>query len=348
MENTIHSSLSSPDDCLPPEGWYPSREALLKSVNAWAATRGYAFTTGKSTTTPSGRMKVTYACDRVSKPPDPSVQRHRKTSTRGTGCPFSVLAKEAVDKSGWELKHRPDHRFTIHNHPPSAHPVAHPAHRGQSMQEVMDIDKLIGAGVTTKNIQTYARQQDSCSLITAQDIRNRIAEMQRQSCEGESTIHALANQLDREGFWSRIQFDDKGRVTAVLFAHPGSLGFLQSYPDVLILDCTYKTNKYRMPLLEIIGVDACQRSFCVAFAFISGEETQDYLWVFERLRSLYETCNARLPSVIVTDGDKACMNAIRMVFPSAASILCLWHANKAVQRNCKSTFQPKEHEQCVQ
>jgi hypothetical protein len=55
------------------------------------------------------------------------------------------------------------------------------------------------------------------------------------------------------------------------------LAYLQAYPDLLFLDCTYKTNKYGMPLLDIIGVDACQRSFCIAFAFLSGEAEEDYI-----------------------------------------------------------------------
>ena len=70
-------------------------------------------------------------------------------------------------------------------------------------------------------------------------------------------MHALINQLDQEGFWNRMQVDSEGRVTAVLFAHPESLTYLQAYPDLLLLDCTYKTNRYGMPLLDIIGVDAC-------------------------------------------------------------------------------------------
>lgn len=93
-----------------------------------------------------------------------------------------------------------------------------------------------------------------------------------------------------------------------------------------------------MPLLDIIGVDACQRSFCIAFAFLSGETEEDYLWALDRLKSLYEVCNARLPSVILTDRCKACMNAVDICFPFAASLLCLWHANKAVVRHCQPTF----------
>ena len=97
-----------------------------------------------------------------------------------------------------------------------------------------------------------------------------------------------------------------------------------------------------MPLLDIIGVDACQRSFCIAFAFLSGEEEKDYLWALERLRSLYETCNARLPSVILTDRCLACMNAVATCFPTATSLLCLWHANKAVLQHCQPAFKTAE------
>ncbi|KAL2104470.1 hypothetical protein VUR80DRAFT_555 [Thermomyces stellatus] len=93
-----------------------------------------------------------------------------------------------------------------------------------------------------------------------------------------------------------------------------------------------------MPLLDIIGVDACQRSFCVAFAFLSGETEEDYIWALDRLRSMYELGGTRLPSVILTDRCIACMNAVSHSFPTAVSLLCLWHANKAVLRYCQPRF----------
>ncbi|XP_044717341.1 MULE transposase domain-containing protein [Hirsutella rhossiliensis] len=176
------------------------------------------------------------------------------------------------------------------------------------------------------------------SLATQQDIYNGIAATKRDVCEGQSSIHALASQLDQEGFWSRIQFGQDGRVTAVLFAHPESLTYLQAYPDVLLLDCTYKTNKHGMPLLDMIGVDACQRSFCIAFAFLGGETEADFVWALDRLRSLYEHHSARLPSVVLTDRCIACMNAVAISFPTSCSLLCLWHANKAVLRYCRPAF----------
>lgn len=78
-----------------------------------------------------------------------------------------------------------------------------------------------------------------------------------------------------------------------------------------------------MPLLDIIGVDACERSFCVAFAFLSGETEEDYCWVLERLRSVYEHSQIRLPSVILTNRDLTLRNAVKREFPQAACLLCL-------------------------
>ncbi|KID83172.1 hypothetical protein MGU_09535 [Metarhizium guizhouense ARSEF 977] len=332
-----------PEKCLPPEDEYESREELLTAINTWAATRGFAFIARKSTTKSSGRRIVTYACDKSWKPKAPTGEESkRKTTVRGTGCPFSILAKESLDKTRWILQHRPDELHSKHNHAPSHHPSAHPVHRQLDASGKATLSELVRAGISPRDIQTYLRQQNPASLATRQDIYNRIAKVKDDMHEGQSSIHALINQLDREGFWSRVRVDDDQRVTAILFAHPGSLHYLQAYSELLLLDCTYKTNKYQMPLLDMIGVDACRRSFCIAFAFLSGEQEEDYAWALERLRSLYEVCDAKLPSVVLSDRCVACLNAIDVVFPAAQSLLCLWHANRAVLAHCLPIFTLQE------
>ena len=263
-----------PDDCLPPEGEYESRDALIKAINIWASTRGYAFITGRSTKEKTNRRTITYACDRFYHPPKSSTERQRKSTTRATSCQFSVLAKE-TQHGAWVLRHRPDKKFAVHNHEPSPHPSAHPAHRTLLKEDMAKLTSLSNAGIPAKNIRTYIRENTD-SITTQQDIYNCITDVRRDTCEGQSSIHALADQLYKEGFWSQFQTGPDGRVMAILFAHLKSVGYLQAYPDILILDCTYKTNKYRMLLLDIIGVDACQRSFCIAFTFLNSESESDY------------------------------------------------------------------------
>ena len=214
-----------PDDCLPPEGFFESRQALFESINAHAKSRGYAFVIRRSTQRSNGYSKVFFACDRSREPPSsPNRDRQKRTTTRMTACPFSILAKESSE--GWTLKHRPDQQYAIHNHEPSLHPSAHPVLRKLSRTPQLEI--LSNAGLPPKEIQTVIRQ--SGSLATRQDVYNRIAEVRRDSRQGLSPIHALANQLEQEGFWSRIQFGPDRHVTSVLFAHPDSLVYLQAYP----------------------------------------------------------------------------------------------------------------------
>ncbi|RKK48856.1 hypothetical protein BFJ69_g18112, partial [Fusarium oxysporum] len=255
--NQSQSPTPFPDDCLPPEGEYESREALFEAINAWAATRGYAFITGRSTKEKTGRRTITYMCDRRRNHPIVSRERQRKTTTRTTGCEFSVLAKENNDRSTWTLRHRSDSRFSLHNHEPSQDTTAHPVLRTMSKEHLSQLTGLANAGIAPKEIRTFMRQNTD-TIATQEDIYNRIADARREVCQGQSSINALADQLFREGFWSQFQTGPDGRVKAVLFAHPDSVAYLQAYPDVLILDCTYKTNKYGMPLLDLIGVDSCQ------------------------------------------------------------------------------------------
>ncbi|SCO92838.1 uncharacterized protein FRV6_16966 [Fusarium oxysporum] len=62
-----------------------------------------------------------------------------------------------------------------------------------------------------------------------------------------------------------------------------------------------------MPLLDLIGVDSCQRSFCVAFAFLSGECEEDYFWALDRFQSLmYECCRYLLPIIKAAAMSLAC------------------------------------------
>lgn len=85
-----------------------------------------------------------------------------------------------------------------------------------------------------------------------------------------------------------------------------------------------------MPLLDMISIDACQQSFCIAFAFLSGETEADYIWALDQLKSLYKQCDTSLPLIILTDCCLACINAASTLFPSSTMLICIWHANKAV------------------
>ncbi|KAJ2894092.1 hypothetical protein MKZ38_007931 [Zalerion maritima] len=166
---TKMNQTTFPDDALPPEGTYESRESLLAAINSWAKPRGYAFTTGKSSKIPNGRVKVVFACDQNKLPPSTSIDRIRGTSSRRTGCKFSILAKQSLKGNSWVLSHRPDKECALHNHPPSEAASTHPAHRKLQERDITMISRLTTAGAAPRDMRTYLNN-NSDTLATQRDI----------------------------------------------------------------------------------------------------------------------------------------------------------------------------------
>jgi hypothetical protein len=71
---------------------YPTREALFEAIQSWSKLRGYVFTVGKSKKLLSRYQKVYYTCDRCYPAPLAREDYRRDTRTRGTSCPFAVVA----------------------------------------------------------------------------------------------------------------------------------------------------------------------------------------------------------------------------------------------------------------
>ncbi|KAH1225692.1 hypothetical protein GmHk_11G032528 [Glycine max] len=90
---------------------------------------------------------------------------------------------------------------------------------------------------------------------------------------------------------------------------------------VAVIISSYKTNRYRLSLLDIVDVTPTGMTFSTAFAYLEGEHLNNV---------------NILPRVIVTDRDLALMNAVKIVFPEATNLLCRFHIDKNVKAKCKT------------
>ena len=73
--------------------------------------------------------------------------RIHNTLSRGIGCTFSIMACELPWHQGWELKHRPEYKFSIYNHAPSPYPGAHLSYRHMPSQTQAITQVLFNAGI---------------------------------------------------------------------------------------------------------------------------------------------------------------------------------------------------------
>ena len=143
--------------------------------------------------------------------------------------------------------------------------------------------------------------------------------LQREGYIFESRTNAVTNELED-----------------LFFAHPGSLERWRAFPHVLLMDATYKTNRYRMPLLKIVCVTATNMTFCIAFMFMHLEKVFNYTWALRCLQSTMDGCTG--PRVIVTDRELALMNASAQVFPEAKKLLYRWHIYRSILSKCKPSI----------
>ena len=100
------------------------------------------------------------------------------------------------------------------------------------------------------------------------------------------------------------------------------------------MDCTYKTNKFAFPLLQVVGITPLLKSFTVCVAFMSNEKTPAYEFALETMKSSFKLN----PQVIVTDHEAALANAISSVYPHSKHLLCVWHIQQNVLKKAKVVY----------
>ncbi|KAJ1382929.1 MULE transposase domain [Sesbania bispinosa] len=151
----------------------------------------------------------------------------------------------------------------------------------------------------------------------------------------DNNYEELNAATDFENDAEHIRHEDSDVVRDIVWTHPDAMKLLNIFHIVLIIDTTYKTNKYRLPLLEVVGVTSTELTFSVAFAYIEQEKWDNFMWVLEKIRSMVLIPDVS-PGVIVTDRDIALMNAMEKVFPVASHLLCKFHIAKNVKAKCQT------------
>ena len=132
-------------------------------------------------------------------------------------------------------------------------------------------------------------------------------QLKLESLAGKTPIESLIIVLQSGEYVFDYKTDIIGCVSHLFFAHPKSIELLHHFPELVLLDYTYKTNKFKLPLLNIVGTTYLNSTFHMTFCFMAKEDKESYFWVLEQLKKLYESTSDS--SIIVMDRDLALMAA---------------------------------------
>ena len=104
------------------------------------------------------------------------------------------------------------------------------------------------------------------------------------------------------------------RLERLFFAHPDAITLYRQHPDVLLLDYTYKTNRFCMPLLNFCGVTGNKKTIQTALCFLSGEKEEDYEWAMIQFKEILERNSIPPPLSAVTDRELAYKSGLSCKF----------------------------------
>jgi hypothetical protein len=134
--------------------------------------------------------------------------------------------------------------------------------------------------------------------------------------------------------------EDTNELTMIMMTDRQAVILAQHFGQVLLIDCTYKTNIYNYPMLHIVSHTSTGTTFTVAYAFMKQETAEYYENALRMLRVLV----SGLPTKVVeTDADQALRNALINVDFGWKHPLCRWHIAMNIKSNCKSTLSNEEY-----
>ncbi|XP_078176422.1 uncharacterized protein LOC144569822 [Carex rostrata] len=196
------------------------------------------------------------------------------------------------------------------------------------------------SGIPPRQILSSLRQKNPKLKAISTTVYNVKAKIRREKLGGRTMIQALFKELGEGGFEFDVLHDEGDTLTHLFFIHPMSITLVKNFSSVFIMDCTYKTNRYKMSLLDIVGVSCFNTSFYAGCAFLKNEKEEDFIWALNMFKKVLPKDTQ--PSVIMSDRQQAFINAVNVVFPATTHLLCVWHIEKNLMTNCRKYFDNKE------
>ncbi|XP_028180755.1 uncharacterized protein LOC114367761 [Glycine soja] len=94
--------------------------------------------------------------------------------------------------------------------------------------------------------------------------------------------HELAKTLVGHPYAGRLTDDEKNIVADMTKSNVKPRNILLTLKEHNNSNSTYKTNRYRLPLLDIVGVTPTGMTFSAGFAYLEGERVNNLVWALER------------------------------------------------------------------
>lgn len=272
------------------ENVYASRQVLQQEVDRWAVALNFRvrYDTAEKYLTKEDCMASTLICSEKN-------------------CPFYLRYKTDGKNGPYKLSDF----WNLHNHKLSRND------NGRDVSpEIYKRIKDLKDNVKDCVKLTAMINEEYDKKFSVETIRHQVRKIKDElygipSKDAQTLLTLLANDAEERGYFFKEQTIEN-QLCKICFMTLRMIQLANMYADVLILDTTHKTNRFNLPLLDIIVVDNLGRSCTIFVGLLNNQTIESFVWALEAFR---ENLN-RQPNLILSDEDEALLSGIFVVFPS--------------------------------
>jgi len=127
-----------------------------------------------------------------------------------------------------------------------------------------------------------------------------------------------------------VLVDESETLQAIYFQSKEMMETFDGYPELLMVDATYKLNDLRMPLYVLMNVDGNGESEIVCFWVVATEDRH----TMNALMDIFQKNNQKWDRIraIMADKDMTERNVLATKLPQADILICLYHTLRTFRR----------------
>ncbi|XP_070201434.1 zinc finger SWIM domain-containing protein 3-like [Littorina saxatilis] len=193
-----------------------------------------------------------------------------------------------------------------------------------------------------KLIQQHVRQEYEKS-VTLKDLHNLDGSRKSSSFNVETVVEelrtspgAVVEVVEREGV-----------LDGIFFQKQEWLDMYKKYPEILLIDATYKVNDLKMPLYIMLCIDGNGQSQIIALWI---KRTEDRLSMQKMVQLFKKHHNVAHTRCVMADTDWVKRDVVKEEMPNAYLLICLFHTLRTFRREVtekKMNITSGERQQCL-
>jgi len=196
-----------------------------------------------------------------------------------------IEEQKSQDKE--EIIYKLDHSENEHNHD-----LNESIPNSFTLTIVKELDSIKGKLKTLTDSQDYINEKFGTSFTYVQ-IQHQVNKLilENFGCPDNDAVLLIAefekDKINNSGNY-KVMYGPKKELRRVIYVSDRMYKYTKKFLDIVIVDATYKRNRFNMPLINVIGINNYGRSILLAFGLMDDEKQDSYNWFFENLKNLWK------------------------------------------------------------